>query len=151
MNFTDTLSEFQFRDSVIKKAVINNDFTVLPDNNELEYSVKIQNGLSDIINENNILSARLILKINLSLVHKETEQKMLIEFIIDGVFTFSRNDEEQFKEMLLLNGNSTLYSIARANIINLTSMCLSSGKVVLPMINFLKLMQLKEKEDKKTK
>lgn len=152
MDFNKTLSEFQFKASKVKNIEIKNDFSFLPNNDELNTSINITNGVSDINKrEDNLLYANLQLNIQVTVEHKTSSKKLFINLTVDGLFTFSKDDKAEFNKMLLLNGNSTLYSIARAQIINLSSMCLSSGEIILPMVNFLKLLQLKEAEDNEKK
>ncbi len=151
MNFNEILADFQFRASKIKKIEMNNEFSFLPDSGELETSININDIISriDKDEEENLFIANLTLELNVTSKHKETNKKLVINIVIDGLFTFNKDNEDEFKQMLLLNGNSTLYSIARAHIITLSSMSLASGQIILPMINFLKLFELKKAKLKK--
>lgn len=65
-----------------------------------------------------------------------------VKLTISGIFTGKKDsiDKEAFQKMVVTNGTTSLYSIARAIITTTTSQCLSSGQVTLPMINVLKLL-----------
>ena len=124
---------------------MENDFIDLPLKG-IENNLSIGNPNHKIIKKDNLLFGILQLQINNVAEEKSTDRKLSISLVIEGLFSFSGDDEDVFRKMLFLNGNSTLYSIARAHIHSVTSMALNSGRVLLPMINFLKLAEEMEKE-----
>ena len=65
------------------------------------------------------------------------------------LYFISQKREDLFKEMLQLNGVTSLYSIARGFIQSTTSQTLAVGNVLLPMFNvaaYSKDLNEKEKE-----
>ena len=73
---------------------------------------------------------------------------MSVKIYIQGCFTDSADiSESSFREMLGLNGCAALYSIARAQIINLTSQAMNGGQLILPMINFFEMKTVKDKKE----
>ena len=54
--------------------------------------------------------------------------------------------KEDFFKMLEISGTACLYSIARANIINISSQCLLHGQLRVPMINVFEYVKSKEVE-----
>ena len=142
-------SPFQMNGCIIQKMEINNEFVFLPTDVQLVSSVNIKNALSDIIKaeETGILQAHLILDLEYK---AEYDGKVFsIHIVLDGLFSTTDSDENRFHQMLLLNGNSALYSIARSHIITISGMSLTSGQLILPMINFVNLMHAASNENKK--
>lgn len=72
---------------------------------------------------------------------------MNIKYCSEGCFSAPKDiDEQIFVNMLYINGGSTLYSIARADILDITAKVFHNGKIALPMINFVQFMEEKSKE-----
>jgi len=145
MDIKNTLSNFQLENSRLIHFDIDNDFSELPANGT-ENSLSIGNPFHRVFKKDGVLFALLQLQINHTIEETKTERKLSMTLVIEGLFSFSGGTEEQFRQMLVLNGNSALYSIARAHILSITSMALISGRVVLPMINFLKVAEKLEKQ-----
>ena len=71
-------------------------------------------------------------------------RKLSITLSIEGGFVAPLEvPEDEMKELLSLNGCATLYAIARAQIVTITSQSLSGGQLILPMTNFFKLKEAK--------
>ena len=79
-------------------------------------------------------------------LEKNDNKKFEITLSLESFFTTSDLDKNNFKQMLLLNGNSTLYSIARSHILTISALSFDSGKIVLPMINFMELLNARNEE-----
>lgn len=149
MNLNEIQSPFQLQGCIIRQIEEKNNLVFLPSTEQLETTVNIKNAFDDIRKneQDNCLETNFILDLNFTAVSNEKEKEYSIHIVLDGFFTFSKDDEDEFKNMLLLNGNSALYSIARSYIITISSISLTSGQFVLPMINFVKLLE----ESKKAK
>lgn len=74
-----------------------------------------------------------------------------LNLIMEGAFTGNINklDEEQFREMLELNGLTTLSQLSRAYILSVTSLSGISPSIKLPMINVIALIKQKNSSDNK--
>lgn len=142
----DIQSPFQMHGCVVDNIEVKNDFVSIPADVQLESTVNIKNGISKIkkADENNMLQANLILDLHYSASFEE--KVFSVHLVLNGLFTTTDIDEKVFEHMLLLNGNSALYSIARSYIITISSMSLTSGQLVLPMINFVNLIKETQKE-----
>lgn len=150
MDSNNYLSEFQFKGSIIRELKIENDFVSLPNANDLDTSMEMKNAISDVEDNNEgelYANVLLALTVVAKSVDIEENKNIKIDFSIEGRFSYSGEDKKQFERMLLLNGTSSLYSIARANIATITSMSLQNGKINLPMVNFVKLFQTKRKQE----
>ena len=140
MDINNSVSNFQLENSRIVHFTIENDFAELPANG-LENHLSIGNPNFKIFKKNDRLFCILQLQVNHETKYTDTEQILNVSLVVEGLFSFTEDNEDTFRQMLFLNGNSALYSIARAHILSMTSMSLISGRIVLPMINFLKLAE----------
>lgn len=150
MDIKEAMATFQLKATKIVNLDIKNDFLDLPSDDQLDKSISLGNTLIEILNsnsDNDPLLARMQLQVNLFFESKIDNKKMEIVITVEGVFSFSENDENKFKQMLVLNGNSSLYSILRAYISTISSLTFDTGKITLPMINFLKLSELIQKRN----
>lgn len=151
MDIKDTVATFQLKGTRIVDFNIQNDFIDLPGNDELNKSINLGNPSIKIDdnkdNENDMLFAELQLKANILYEHKELPQKLNISITVEGFFSFSEKSEDKFKQMLCLNGNSNLYTVIRSYVTTISSLALNSGKIIMPMINFLKLADLLAKKN----
>lgn len=148
MDIKDTIASLQLRGTRIVNLETKNDLVNLPNGEDLDTNINLGNPNYGINETDGKLFASLQLQVRVELTDKKTDKKIYISITVEGLFSFDETDKEKFKQMLLLNGNSTLYSIVRSYIITISSIALNSEKIVLPMINFLKLAQLhKEQQD----
>ena len=61
-----------------------------------------------------------------------------IELSLEGAFLSEKNtEEEDFKQLVIINGAAALISIARGKIESITSNIFDSGKVVIPFVNVI--------------
>lgn len=145
----DIQSPFQMHGCIIDKMEVENNFASIPTGVQLKSTVNINNAISEInkTNDDNMLQANLILDLRYSANYEENT--FSIHLVLNGLFSTTDINENDFKHMLLLNGNSALYSIARSYIITISSMSLTSGQLVLPMINFVNLLKATQNENEK--
>lgn len=149
MDIKKAFAEMQLKGCFIEKIQISNDFYNISNEN-LNISMDLKNGISDIIcnEKSNHLEANLALDLTIfAESNNDNTRKYTLNIVINGLFDYGGSEEKEFYNMLLLNGNSTLYSIARSHIITLTSMSSQSGQIIIPMINFAKLLEETEKEN----
>ena len=61
---------------------------------------------------------------------------------LEGLFSTSEEtSDEEFVDLLNINGATALYSIARARIEEISSLTYAEGKIVLPMINIIQFYE----------
>lgn len=73
----------------------------------------------------------------------------VIDLSMEGIFSCSVTlEDEQFLNMLNINGAAALYSIMRAKIETISGMIYETGKIALPMINIIQYYEEKSKEVK---
>lgn len=89
---------------------------------------------------------RLAIKVNEMVEDDEISTTVNME--IEGAFVGNPHllTEEQFRNMLEINGVATLSHIARTQIMNVTSMSGANERIVLPMINILEVKEMKDKD-----
>ena len=70
---------------------------------------------------------------------EQTEDRNLkLELSLEGAFLSEKNtEEEDFKQLVIINGAAALISIARGKIESITSNIFDSGKVVIPFVNVI--------------
>ena len=90
------------------------------------------------------------LDLDLDITAPENKQlKCKFKIGIEGCFTAEALNRESFEKMLIINGGTTLYSIARSQILDFTSNMFMTGKVLLPLINMVEFFEeMKSQEDK---
>jgi hypothetical protein len=133
-------SDFQFIGNTIKKFNIKNNFLIYNDDDPnikkyLDVSHKITEiSLHEDEQKNQILFGLLNLDIKFNV--SQNKYKTSISLLIEGCFNFPlEKTKKEFISRLNLNGVTTLYSIARTLILNITAQSYQSGKVILPMFN----------------
>lgn len=130
------LSAFQIVGSTIKSVKIRNDLLTLNNNNNVKRKIDISHLLGNIelLDDGKTLSGTIILNIKVNI--SENKKKYILEMSIEGCFNApSEIGEETFKNMLEVNGITSLYSIARGFVQSTSSQTVLSGNVLLPMIN----------------
>ena len=87
------------------------------------------------------------LKLNITAKDQEDKAfKCKISLILEGCFNSLMEDKNKFEQMLYINGGTTLYSIARSQILNFSSNMFVNGKILIPLINMVEFMEESEKE-----
>ncbi len=116
----------------------------------INVSFKADYLISDISEEDNFFIAKVDLLT--SLKGKTDYDKEIFEIILDmqGVFTGDAEtlNEEQFNDMLSLNGVSTLMQLSRAFVTSSTALSGFDRPINFPMINVFELNKLKKKRIK---
>ena len=71
-------------------------------------------------------------------VEQSEEQKFKLEISLEGAFLSSKGvDENDFKQLVGVNGASAIIGIARGKIESITANIFNNGKVVIPFVNVI--------------
>lgn len=71
-------------------------------------------------------------------IEQTEDRNFKLELSLEGVFLSEKNtEEEDFKQLVIINGAAALISIARGKIESITSNIFDSGKVVIPFVNVI--------------
>lgn len=145
MNTKEYEPSFQMVASSIYDVSIHNDFIDLDDNQELDREFGLESTLNDIETHEDYKSAAMNLQVKAKVCEKKSDTPKIFSanITLHGVFIDDvSTSDNAFKEKLEINGSAALYSIARGFLTNISAQTLVSGKVVLPLVNF---MEMKEK------
>ena len=142
MDIRDSLATLQLLNTRVPELTIENDFVTLPSKEETETSLELGDVGHAIEKRDDVYIGVLQLKIHSITKSKNSDKKIEFSIVVEGIFKFDSDDKNLFEQMLFINGNSSLYSIARSHIINITSLSLASGQIILPMLNIVKIAKL---------
>lgn len=71
-------------------------------------------------------------------IEQAEDRNFKLELSLEGAFLSEKNtEEEDFKQLVIINGAAALISIARGKIELITSNIFDSGKVVIPFVNVI--------------
>ena len=71
-------------------------------------------------------------------IEQAEDRNFKLELSLGGAFLSEKNtEEEDFKQLVIINGAAALISIARGKIESITSNIFDSGKVVIPFVNVI--------------
>ena len=71
-------------------------------------------------------------------IEQAEDRNFRLELSLEGAFLSEKNtEEEDFKQLVIINGAAALISIARGKIESITSNIFDSGKVVIPFVNVI--------------
>ena len=71
-------------------------------------------------------------------IEQAEDRNFKFELSLEGAFLSEKNtEEEDFKQLVIINGAAALISIARGKIESITSNIFDSGKVVIPFVNVI--------------
>lgn len=71
-------------------------------------------------------------------IEQTEDRNFKLELSLEGAFLSEKNtEEEDFKQLAIINGAAALISIARGKIESITSNIFDSGKVVIPFVNVI--------------
>lgn len=132
---------FQLIATSIKTIEFSNTFiSFQQDEEELKKSFDVSYEVDEIFIENQQQTILGTITLEVTALIESTEAEMKFEMAIQGCFASEENlEEEAFRNMLELNGCATLYSIARAMILSISSQACYGAHILLPMINVFKL------------
>ena len=71
-------------------------------------------------------------------IEQAEDRNFKLELSLEGAFLSEKNtEEEDFKQLVIINGAAALISIARGKIESITSNIFDSGKVVIPFVKVI--------------
>lgn len=86
--------------------------------------------------------------LKLDIKAKVQSGKFSINAVFRGCFDAPEElPEDQFAEMLKLNGCAALYSIARGAISVFSTQMFSNGNIVLPLVNFIRFREIEKQNE----
>ena len=137
------ISKFAFVEHTISKLNVTNGIHTFqePELNsnklELDYQILSVNHTGNQYNGHLEISVKANVKNSL-------KQNFKIHLVMNGYFIASSPEDidenrNKFIDKLYINGTSTLYSIARSVVIDISAKSMASGQVRLPLINIFEL------------
>ena len=139
MNAKGFVSDFQIVGSRIVDLSIKNDFILMGRTAGQKKSLDVSHEIIEVEHAQNEDSLRGVLRLTVAVVVSEGKEKFRLKMTIEGCFlSNAETDEEHFRKMLVLNGITALYGIARAQIVAISSQAFVDGSVMLPMVNVAK-------------
>lgn len=83
----------------------------------------------------NDIFAQMVVDFKIEIEQSQT-QNCKIELSIEGVFISEQEtDEEEFKQLVAVNGAAAIIGIARGKIETITANIFNNGKIVIPFVN----------------
>ena len=137
MDVSSFESPFQMMASYIKKMDVKNNLLSLDNENIQRSIINLDYKIMETEEDEENHMGRLGLFVGVGAENKETNAALSIFLDLQGAFCCPKNSltKDEFIGMLEVNGTACLYSIARANITNISSQCVLEGQLRLPMLN----------------
>ena len=132
---------------------IRNDFIGLDNLGKVKRTIDLSHSIRaiELIDEGTTYSGIVLLMIKVTI--SSGKKKYIVDLTIEGCFNAPVDiGEDAFREMLKVNGVTSLYSIARGFVQSTTAQTLVNGSVLLPMFNVVAYSEdldaANEQEDK---
>lgn len=137
MNINQVAADLEMVGCSVRNLSITNDLISIRDDDELHLDLDILPVYEGIIEQEH--RGRVVLNLHIDSVRKEREdQKMEISVTFEAFFRSTDSMEEQaFIELLIINGATALYSLARGKIEAISASIFLDGKIVLPFVNII--------------
>ncbi|MBQ9049342.1 MAG: hypothetical protein IJ126_01830 [Lachnospiraceae bacterium] len=137
MNINQVAADLEMVGCSVRNLSITNDLISIRDDDELHLDLDILPVYEGIIEQEH--RGRVVLNLHIDSVRKEREdQKMEISVTFEALFRSTDSMEEQaFIELLIINGATALYSLARGKIEAISASIFLDGKIVLPFVNII--------------
>lgn len=137
MNINQVAADLEMVGCSVRNLSITNDLISIRDDDELHLDLDILPIYEGIIEQEH--RGRVVLNLHIDSVRKEREdQKMEISVTFEALFRSTDSMEEQaFIELLIINGATALYSLARGKIEAISASIFLDGKIVLPFVNII--------------
>ncbi len=137
MNINQVAADLEMVGCSVRNLSITNDLISIRDDDELHLDLDILPVYEGIIEQEH--RGRVVLNLYIDSVRKEREdQKMEISVTFEALFRSTDSMEEQaFIELLIINGATALYSLARGKIEAISASIFLDGKIVLPFVNII--------------
>ena len=137
MDLNQITTNFNIITTVVHKLSARCRMFKISDDNSKEFSLDIKCSKPTI--DENEMFGKLLMQITVSVLQENTELPAdQFDLIIEGVFASPADiSEDEFLQMLNINGGAALYSIARAKLEAFSSLIYAEGKILLPMVNIV--------------
>ena len=137
MNINQVAADLEMVGCSVRNLSITNDLISIRDDDELHLDLDILPVYEGIIEQEH--RGRVVLNLHIDSVRKEREdQKMEISVTFEALFRSTDSMEEQaYIELLIINGATALYSLARGKIEAISASIFLDGKIVLPFVNII--------------
>lgn len=144
MDFNKITSELSFIGSTILELEISNELLSMSENVKKRFNMDVD--VVGCVEDGSERFGKVILDIVIE-TRKDEEKNGTIHLKIEGGFAADAEvKEDEFKKLLLLNGATALYSIARGKIESITANVYQNGKITLPIINMYEFYREKAME-----
>lgn len=149
MDAKNSYSEFQLIGHRIREIQLRSNLIDYAETEQIEKRLDVRYEINSLEVEDDFITAILSLAINISMV--ENEQSIFDgDIIFEGCFRAPTSMEQSaFKNMLAIHGCASLYSVARGAISNISSQIFYNGKILLPLVNFVRFNEIKEDVEQK--
>lgn len=143
MSYSKVTSELLYIESYIDSLELENNNIKINDNNEKEFGMDIVPIGYCEDDKYRYISIKLQIEVYI----KDGDEKGSIKLNMIGKFSSLVSiQEDTFRELSLIHGGASLYSIARAKIEALSAMAFVSGKINLPMVDMTEFYKSKNKK-----
>ena len=127
----------------VRNLSITNDLISIRDGDELNLDLDILPVYEGIIEQEH--RGRVILNLYIDATRKERgDQKLEISVTFEALFrSTDAMGQQDFIELLIINGATALYSLARGKIESISASVFLDGKIVLPFVNIIQFYHQK--------
>lgn len=141
MNLNQISAKLNIVTTVVHTINANCRMFKISNSNKREFGLDIK--CSKPTTTENAKYGKLLMQINVSVMQENTELTPdQFDLVIEGVFSAPADiADEEFMELLNVNGGAALYSIARSKIEAISSLVYAEGKILLPMVNIIQYYQ----------
>ena len=123
----------EFVGTTIKSVTINNNIVDVDREAKRSIGLTINEPLFE--KKDQYIFAQMVVDFDIEIQQSE-DQKCEIRLSLEGAFISDEGtEEEEFRQLVVINGAAALIGIARGKIEAITSATFSNGKVVIPFIN----------------
>lgn len=147
----DVLSDFRYDGCIILDFQIDNNIFVV--GNDLTSECNLQLAASNIVlsPDQSRKAAHLKLTVKGDFTSAVSQgAKFSFSMALDGAFSSPATlSDQDFRNMLFLNGTATLYGIARSKIEVFSSLSFHSGKISLPLLNVVEFLNKQQSDSNK--
>lgn len=150
MNVNEIISNFYYRGSSVKKCYIDNTVVSLGGDARVDMELDVLSGKIQNERERLQKSGRLLL-IAKGTIRSPSNDLIKVDFElqVEGEFASPQEvSDQQFTNMLWINGTSVLYGIARGKMEAISSLVFHQGKISFPLINVMEFLKEKSEDSK---
>lgn len=141
------IADLEFVGSIIKNISVENSISMLPNPTRITMQVGSEPSMVRTIDDDGVAKYEqtLLLLVELGILDEAENKVTDIKIMFEGCFRAPMGmNVTDFENAVKISGLTGLFSIARAEIVTLTSHIFIEGKVTLPMINIYEYYKNKE-------